>query len=65
MYYHLKLLLSIIAICLLNLVTAQDKVVPGTFSGSLQVNGNFFIENDSIGANNTPQYDHQLYVAEA
>ncbi len=34
-------------------------------SGNLQVTGNFFIEDTTILANNTPQYDHQLYGAES
>lgn len=33
-------------------------------SGSLQAQGNFFIRDTSIGAANTPQYDHQLYGAD-
>ncbi len=65
MYNQLKLILSILAICLSNLLIAQETTIPGTFSGSLQFNGNFFNENDSIGANGNPQYDHQLYGAEA
>ncbi len=34
-------------------------------SGSLEANGNFFQEDTLIGATNTPQYDHQLYGADA
>ena len=37
----------------------------GTFSGSLEANGNFFDEDAEIGAAGTPQYDHQLFGAEA
>jgi len=37
----------------------------GTFSGSLEANGNFFQEDVRIGATNTPQYDHQLFGADA
>lgn len=33
-------------------------------SGSLQAQGNFFMEDTAIGAANTPQYDHQLYGAD-
>ena len=33
-------------------------------SGSLQAQGNFFFRDTSIGASNTPQYDHQLYGAD-
>ena len=41
---------------------AQDQ---GVFSGSFQGNGNFFIRDTAIGAANTPQYEHQLYGADA
>lgn len=34
-------------------------------SGSLEANGNIFIRDSRIGAANTPQYDHQLFGAEA
>ncbi|MEL6863430.1 MAG: DUF6029 family protein [Bacteroidota bacterium] len=37
----------------------------GRFSGNLESNGNFFIEDTDIGAANTPQYDHQLFGADA
>lgn len=37
----------------------------GVFSGSFQGNGNFFIRDTAIGAANTPQYEHQLYGADA
>ena len=36
----------------------------GSFSGSLESNGNFFIEDEAIQATGTPQYDHQLFGAE-
>ncbi len=41
---------------------AQDG---GTFSGNLQAQSNFFQEDSLIGAFNTPQYDRQLYSADA
>lgn len=34
-------------------------------SGSLEANANFFIRDSLIGAANTPQYDRQLYGADA
>jgi len=37
----------------------------GKISGSLQMNGNFFMRDSLIGAANTPQYDRQLYGGEA
>ena len=44
-------------------VTAQND--RGVLSGNFQANANFFIEDTLIGATNTPQYDHQLYGADA
>ncbi len=46
---------------------AQEQAPPsgGQVSGSLQTNANFFIRDSLIGAANTPQYDRQLYGAEA
>ncbi len=41
---------------------AQDA---GRLSGNLEANGNFFIRDTLIGAEATPQYDHQLYGADA
>lgn len=46
----------------LTLYAQSDK---GILSGSFQANANFFIEDVAIGATNTPQYDHQLYGADA
>ncbi|HHJ50072.1 MAG TPA: hypothetical protein ENJ88_04105, partial [Phaeodactylibacter sp.] len=37
----------------------------GQLSGRLESFGNFFLRDSLIGAANTPQYDHQLYGAEA
>ena len=37
----------------------------GRFSGSLEANGNFFQRDERIGTPSTPQYDHQLYGADA
>jgi len=44
-------------------VFAQDKN-PGKISGSLESNANFFFKDAAIGANNTPQYEHQLFGAD-
>lgn len=52
-------------------VTAQDaenenaKTNQGRLSGNLQLNGNFFMRDSSIGAANTPQYDRQLFGADS
>ena len=40
---------------------SQEK---GVFSGDLELGANFFIEDDKIGATNTPQYDNQLIGSE-
>ncbi len=37
----------------------------GRFSGSLLANGNIFLRDSLIGAANIPQYDRQLYGADA
>ncbi len=37
----------------------------GRLSGNLETNANFFQRDTLIGANNTPQYDRQLFGAEA
>ncbi|MCB0685340.1 MAG: hypothetical protein KDC53_02410 [Saprospiraceae bacterium] len=36
----------------------------GHLSGQLMINGNVFIEDQAIGASNTPQYDHQIFGSE-
>jgi len=41
---------------------AQDQ---GVFSGGFQSNANFFLRDSLIGAANIPQYDNQLFGAEA
>ncbi len=44
---------------------AGGSFAQGTFSGSLQANGNFFQRDTTIGAANTPQYDHLKTGGEA
>ena len=44
------------------LAYAQDG---GRIAGNLETNANFFLRDSLIGAANTPQYDRQLYGAEA
>jgi hypothetical protein len=46
----------------LNAQTGNDE---NYLSGSFNANGNAFIRDTAIGAANTPQYDHQLFGAEA
>lgn len=44
---------------------AQSSQNNPQISGSLEANANFFIRDSLIGAANTPQYDRQLYGADA
>lgn len=67
---RLSIPIAVILLCGLSLaqsVQAQEVTPPsgGQISGSLQTNANFFIRDSLIGAANTPQYDRQLYGAEA
>jgi hypothetical protein len=57
-WIHLFSLLS-----LATTLVGQD--VKGRFSGSFDTNVNFFVEDEEIGATNTPQYDENLVGAEA
>ncbi len=59
----MKLTLSIIPFLLIvnQLFTQNNPQI----SGSLEANANFFIRDSLIGAANTPQYDRQLYGADA
>ena len=57
------LFLFFLSICY-NFSNAQNNNA-GTFSGNLESNGNFFQEDVRIGATQTPQYDHQLFGADA
>lgn len=43
-------------------IWSQDQA---SFTGSLETNANIFIRDSLIGADNTPQYDHQLFGGEA
>lgn len=47
------------------LVIGQSDKQTAQISGNFQANANFFIRDSLIGAANTPQYDRQLYGAEA
>lgn len=67
---RLSIPFSVIMLCIAFLplqIAAQDNPSSngGQISGSLQTNANFFIRDSLIGAANTPQYDRQLYGAEA
>lgn len=47
------------------LVKSQQNSNAAQISGNFQANANFFIRDSLIGAANIPQYDRQLYGAEA
>jgi hypothetical protein len=60
-YLRFWILIGSIAGCLYTL-NAQEQ---GILSGNLEMNGNFFMRDSLIGADNTPQYDNQLFGADA
>jgi len=47
------------------LLLASTVFAQGSFSGGLQLNGNFFQRDTTIGAAGTPQYDNLLYGGES
>ncbi len=57
------LLISLLYLLSASFVVAQEN--NSRFSGNLEANGNFFLRDTAIGAANTPQYDRQLYGADA
>lgn len=59
---QILLLATVFIFILSGIAHAQDT---GTFSGSLELNTNFFLRDSAIGATNTPQYDNQLSGGEA
>lgn len=65
----LKIALYGLAICLLSSISLSAQQEQnnggGRFVGSLETNANFFIRDTLIGAANTPQYDRQLFGADA
>lgn len=62
---NLKALLILHLAAALALPLAAQEGGGGQISGNLESNANFFIRDSLIGAANTPQYDRQLYGAEA
>ncbi|MCB0704689.1 MAG: hypothetical protein KDC34_05240 [Saprospiraceae bacterium] len=58
---------NLLLVCSLFLLlpVSQQAQDGGRFSGNLEANGNFFRRDTVIGAANTPQYDNQLYGADA
>lgn len=55
-------IIIIVSVFFTTLANGQEK---GIFTGGFQSNANFFIRDSLIGAANIPQYDRQLYGAEA
>lgn len=55
-----KIFFVLLAVLLTNISLSGQ----GTFSGGLQLNGNFFQRDTTIGASGTPQYDNLLYGGE-
>ncbi|MGA1583234.1 MAG: DUF6029 family protein [Saprospiraceae bacterium] len=61
----LRILFAFVLIATGCILNAQDEGGGGRLSGRLEANGNFFQADSAIGAINTPQYDRQLYGADA
>lgn len=62
---NLKALLIFILATALAMPLGAQENNGGQISGNLESNANFFIRDSLIGAANTPQYDRQLYGADA
>lgn len=60
-----RLILFLVAIWFLQPIYGQQDSNTPQISGNFQGNANFFIRDSLIGAANTPQYDRQLYGADA
>ncbi|MEO1627599.1 MAG: DUF6029 family protein, partial [Bacteroidota bacterium] len=56
---------SFLFVLLLSLSVVSHAQEGAYLSGNLELNGNFFQTDSTIGAFNTPQYDRQLYSADA
>ncbi len=53
----------LVSMCLIiNFLYGQESLIVG---GGFQANGNLFLRDSQIGAINIPQYDHELFGAEA
>jgi len=62
---HSIWLATLLLLLLPGSLSAQSQNNGGRLSGNLEANGNFFMRDSLIGAANTPQYDRQLYGADA
>ena len=60
--YRFKVFLVLFFI--ISILSAQENNA-GRISGNLEFNTNFFLRDSAIGAANIPQYDRQLFGADA
>ena len=58
-------ILPFLLLSLFGMVNSANGQQQGILSGNLEMNGNFFMRDSLIGADNTPQYDNQLFGADA
>lgn len=62
----MKKILFCLSAFILTCISANGQgITAGKISGSLQTNLNFFMKDEAINAANTPQYEKQLYGADA
>jgi Family of unknown function (DUF6029) len=63
-FFYWPMLICVLAICAQPL-QSQEAGGGSRIAGSLETNGSFFMRDSLIGAANTPQYDRQLFGANA
>lgn len=63
-FIYWPMLMCVLAICARPLL-GQEAGSGSRIAGSLETNGSFFMRDSLIGAANTPQYDRQLFGANA
>lgn len=63
-FFYWPMLMCVLAICAQPL-QSQEAGGGSRIAGSLETNGSFFMRDSLIGAANTPQYDRQLFGANA
>ena len=61
---HRTHFIYVLSFALLISVSGYSQEQKGQFSGSIDANINFFMEDETIGATNTPQYDKDLFGVE-
>ena len=63
--FRFNSILTIAILLSIQSVKGQETVTStGVFNAYLHTQGGFFVRDSSIGASNTPQYDHQLFGGE-